>query len=140
VRVDEADDARQRFDVRIAPDAGVLRADAPLRKHRRRLDEDDAGAADRPAAEVDEVPVVQQAVPARILAHRRDRDAAGEGDRPECQGLEQIRQVSALSVLANAGWKTCLILSYLARAFVPEKSEPAAEQRRTSSDDWRVLE
>ena len=37
-----------------------------------------AGAADRAAAEVHEVPVVGRAVLGRVLAHRRDHDAVGE--------------------------------------------------------------
>ena len=66
---EEAGDSCQRFDVLVVPEAEIARGDAPLGSDGGRLGEDQTGAADRPAAEVDEVPVVGISVPGKILAH-----------------------------------------------------------------------
>src|SRR5581483_2008305 len=100
---DEADGAGQRFDVGVAPDAEVLRTDAALRYDGRRLREDEAGAADRPAAQVDEVPIGGAAVAARILTHRRHRDAITQRHATEGQRLEQVRhEVSFVEAVSYA--------------------------------------
>ena len=58
---------------------------------RRRLGDHERRAAGRAGAEVDEVPVVGEAVDARVLAHRRDDDAVGERDGAQGQRIEEVR-------------------------------------------------
>ena len=54
-----------------------------------------AGPADRPAPEVDQMPVCRVAVHARVLAHRRDHDAVAKGQAAKRERLEQTRTVLA---------------------------------------------
>ena len=59
---DKVVDAGQRFDLRLVPNAGVLRADPPSGRHRGGLADDQRSATDRPAAQVDKMPVVRDAI------------------------------------------------------------------------------
>ena len=68
--------------------AGAAEGDAALGLDVGHLGDDEAGAAERAAAEVDEVPVVDGAVDGRVLAHRRDDDAVGEGEVAHAEGRE----------------------------------------------------
>ena len=61
-----------RGDLRVVPDAGVVRADAPLRHDRGRLGDDQPGAAACERAEVHEVPVGRHAVDQLVHQHRPD--------------------------------------------------------------------
>jgi hypothetical protein len=79
LRVDEANDAREHVDVFVAPDAEIVRADAAFWQDRRRFGQHEPGAADRTAAEVDEVPVGREPIAARVLAHRRYEHAVVKG-------------------------------------------------------------
>ena len=54
-----------------------------------RLGEDQPGAADRKGAEVDQVPVVGEAIAAGVLAHGGDDDAIAEREASEGDGREQ---------------------------------------------------
>ena len=76
-------------DVLVLPDAQVGGGDAALGDDGGGLDEHEAGAALSAAAEVDQVPVVGEAVVRRVLAHGRDADAVGEGDGAELEGREE---------------------------------------------------
>ncbi|MNL68153.1 hypothetical protein D3C87_1928340 [compost metagenome] len=58
LRRDETSDALQRLDLFIAPQAKVLRGDAPIGRDRRGFGKHQPGPADRAAAEVDQVPVI----------------------------------------------------------------------------------
>jgi len=78
LRVHEADDALQHLDVRIRVDAEVLRADAPLRGHGGRLGDHERRAADRPRAEMDQVPVVGEPVVLVVLTTSARRRCDGE--------------------------------------------------------------
>ena len=86
---DERGDPRERRDLTVVPQAEVLRADPPFGRDRGRLEDDEACAADGTGAEVDEVPVVREAVLGRVLAHRRDADPVREGDGAEAEGAEE---------------------------------------------------
>ena len=66
----EAGDALQRLDLLIVPQTKVLRGDAPVGRDRRGFGEHQSGPADGTAAEVDQVPVIGQAIHTGILAHR----------------------------------------------------------------------
>ena len=88
VLLQECGNRRQPPDVRIAPDAEILRTDSAARFDRRRLDDDKRRTADRAAAQMHQMPVGRKAIFAAILAHRRDRDAVAEGDVADLQRCE----------------------------------------------------
>ena len=73
-------DAREEGDVVVFPDAEILRADAAYGGDGAGFGEDQRGAADGAAAEMDEMPVVRKAIAAGILAHGRDDDAVAQED------------------------------------------------------------
>ena len=73
--VDEIDDALPGRDVLGVIEPGAAGGDAAFRRHAGHLGEDQAGAAHRALAVVDEVEVVGRAVDRRIHRHRRDGDA-----------------------------------------------------------------
>ena len=79
VLVEEGGDALEVEDVLVFPDAEVAGSDASFRVDGVSLGEDKGSAADSSAAEMDEVPVVGEAVDGGVLAHGRDGDAVGEG-------------------------------------------------------------
>ena len=60
--LDERRDPRQHFDVRILVDAVVSRCDASASLHRSRFHHHQSGAAHRPAAEMNQMPIVREAV------------------------------------------------------------------------------
>src|SRR5204862_6506734 len=76
--MNETDDSPQHFDVPIVPDAKVLRTDPSLRQNRRRFRQDESRATDRPAAKLNEMPVVRVSILARILTHARDEHPIGK--------------------------------------------------------------
>ena len=78
-------------DVIVFPDAEIVRADAPFGRYRGRFGENERSAAHRAAAEMNEVPVVGEAVNARVLAHRRDNDAVGKREALEGERVEEVR-------------------------------------------------
>ncbi|MNP10101.1 hypothetical protein D3C76_1022380 [compost metagenome] len=77
--VDEAGDALQGFDLFIIPQTEILGRDTPVGGDRRGFGKHQPGPADSTAAEVDQMPVIGQAIGTGILAHRRYRDAVGQG-------------------------------------------------------------
>ena len=93
LRMDEARDPRERLDVRVAPDAEILRTDPPLGQDRRRLGDHQPRAAHRAAAKVDEVPVVREPIHRRVLAHRRHEHAIGKSEVPDAKRVEELRCV-----------------------------------------------
>ncbi len=62
VRTNKANYAGERLGVSIAPDAEIVRTDAAFGRDGCGLGEHQAGASDRATAEVNEVPVVGQAI------------------------------------------------------------------------------
>ena len=70
--MNETDDSTQHFDVLVVPDAEILGTDASLGKNGGCLGQNEAGATNRAAPEMNEMPVVRESVAARILTHRRD--------------------------------------------------------------------
>jgi hypothetical protein len=65
---------RESLDVRIAPNAMILRADAAFRRYGARFHDHSSGAPDSAAPEMHEVPIRRETIHARILAHRRHHD------------------------------------------------------------------
>ena len=76
-------------DVLVLPEAEVLGADAAFGGDGGGFGEDEGRAADGAAAEVDEMPVVGEAVLAGVFAHGRDDDAVGEGQGADGDGGEE---------------------------------------------------
>ena len=89
LRANEFHDARQRLDMRFAPNAQILRTDARLRQHGRRFRHDQARAAHGAAAEVHQMPIVGQSVLAGVLAHGRDGDAVRKGNVADLDLIEK---------------------------------------------------
>ena len=80
---------RQRRLGGVVKEAQILRRDAALGFHGRRLEAQHAGAGKREMAEVDHVPCGRPAVFGRILAHGRHDDAIGESDAPQREWRKQ---------------------------------------------------
>ncbi len=83
-------DAGEEFDVFVFPDALIEGRDASARFHGGGFHHDQGRAADRAAAEMDQVPVVGEAVFARILAHGGNGDAVAKCDAALGQRLEEV--------------------------------------------------
>lgn len=85
----ETGDALQGFDLFIVPQAKVLGGDSPVGRDCRGFRKDQSGAADGATTEVDQVPVIGQAIDARILAHWRYRNAVEQGQLTKSVGFKQ---------------------------------------------------
>ena len=96
----------ERLDVVVAPDPEILRADAPLGGDGRRFGEHERRAADGAAAQVDQMPVVGEAVGARVLTHGRDERAVRERQAAQRQRVEEMRHVvyCAARPVRHAEW------------------------------------
>ncbi|MCY1557382.1 hypothetical protein D9M68_942300 [compost metagenome] len=73
------DDASERGDLRVIPQAQIAVADAAFGDDGCRLKDHQTKAANAKAPEMDEVPVIGETVLRGILAHGRDHGAIGEG-------------------------------------------------------------
>ena len=82
--------AGKGLDVLVLPDAHVGGGDAAARLDGGGFHHDERGAADGAAAEVDQMPVVGEAVVGGILAHGRYGNAVAEGHVAQCEGREQV--------------------------------------------------
>ena len=89
VRLAEVDDALQRRDELVLPQAEVARRGAAARIGLGRLHEDQPRAAGGEATVVNEVPVVRITVLRRIGQHRRDDDAVAKTDAAQIHRREQ---------------------------------------------------
>src|SRR5580698_8654075 len=89
----EGGDAGQGRDVLVLPEAEILGADAAFGGDGGGFGEDEGCAADGAAAEVDEMPVVREAVVAGVFAHGGDDDAVGEGEGADGDGGEEARGI-----------------------------------------------
>ena len=88
--VEEIDDAGERRDLGIIPEAEVAVGNAGFGQDAGGFEDDEAEAAQGEAAEVDEVPVVGEAVLRRILAHRRDDRAVAKRQPAEGEGRKEL--------------------------------------------------
>ena len=106
--LDETGDGGPGLGVGIGPEAGVVGADPALRQDGAGLGDHEGGTADRPAAEVHEVPLGRQAVVRRVLAHRRDDDAVAERRLAEAQRPEERahRRTSSSAVTKRGSTST----------------------------------
>src|ERR1035437_343815 len=74
----------------IIPDAHVSGSDASLGCHRRWLNKDEARAANRAAAEVNQMPIVGHTIHGRVLAHGRNHDAILESHATDRERLKKV--------------------------------------------------
>ena len=88
VAVHELDDTAPGRDMLGLVHSRAARRDAPLPAHVRHLRHDEAGAAERAAAEMDEMPIVDRAVLGRVLAHGGDDDAVLQHELAQAEGRE----------------------------------------------------
>jgi hypothetical protein len=86
----EVHDAGERGDVVVLPDAEVVRGDAPFGKDGGGFREDKSCTSDGAAAQMDQMPVVGEAVAAGVLAHRRDSDAVRQSEIAKSYRREEI--------------------------------------------------
>ena len=95
VVVEKVGDALEAGDVVVGVDAEVVRGDAAFGADGAGLGEDEGGAADGAAAEMDEVPVVGEAVDGGVLAHGGDGDAVGKREAAQFERREEmVRRLS----------------------------------------------
>jgi len=87
---DKARDALQRGDLCVVPQAQVFGGDTALGGHGGGFGENQPRPADSAAAEVDQVPVVGQAIDAGVLAHRRHGNAIEQGQLAQGIRFEQL--------------------------------------------------
>ncbi len=85
----ERDDAAEGFDVGVGPEAEVAEGDAAGGFDGGGFDHNEAGATGGAGAEVDEMPIVGEAIDGGVFTHGRDGDAVGEGDAADGEGGEQ---------------------------------------------------
>ncbi|MNJ17398.1 hypothetical protein D3C77_116760 [compost metagenome] len=85
----ETGNTLQRRDLRVIPQPEILGGDAPVGGNRRGLGEDQPGTAHRAAAQVDQVPVIGQAIDTGVLAHGRNGNTVGQGQVAQGIGCKQ---------------------------------------------------
>jgi hypothetical protein len=88
--LDELHNARQWFNMLVAPDAGIAGRYAAGARYRSGLHHDETDAANRTTAGMHEVPVIGEALMGRILTHGRHGDAAAEGNLPDGKWAKEI--------------------------------------------------
>ena len=86
--VDEVDDPLPGVAVLRPVHPRAAGGDAGIGRDIGHLGEDQAGAAQGPGPEMDQMEVADSAVGGRIHAHRRDHDAVGQGQAAQLQGRE----------------------------------------------------
>jgi hypothetical protein len=92
-------DARERFNMRFAPNPQILRANTGFGQNGGSFCYYERRAPNRAAAKVNEVPVCSEAIFAGILAHRRNSDTVGELDIPDFEFVKKSLCWSRLSHL-----------------------------------------
>ena len=98
--LDEACDAGERLDMRIAPDPHIAGRDATVAGDGGRLDHDKTRAARCAAAEMHEMPVIGEAVLRGILAHRRHGDPIAQRHLAQSERAEEV-DFTGLEVLGR---------------------------------------
>src|SRR4051812_9863227 len=88
--MNEASDASQRLDMLISPDAHVTRGNPTAALDGRGFDHDQCYAACGSTPQVNQMPVVSQALLCAVLAHRRHHDPVAKGGVADGQPAEQI--------------------------------------------------
>ena len=86
---DETGDALQRLDLFVVPQPQIFGSDAPVFGDGGGLGEYQPGTADGAATEMNQMPVVGQAIDTGVLTHRRHRDAIEQGQLTQGKGFKQ---------------------------------------------------
>ena len=88
--MEEAGDAFELGDVLVFPDAEVAGGDAGFGADGVCFGDDEAGAANGAASEVDEVPIVGKTVDRGVFAHGGDGDSVGKSETSELERREEV--------------------------------------------------
>ena len=104
----EIRDAPVLRDLVVAIKASAFVRFAPAVLDRRLFIEDDACAADRVTAHMDDVPVGRRAVRGLVLAHRRDDDAVARRDALQRERFEQFWS-SHIAIVPACCWRSLKI-------------------------------
>jgi hypothetical protein len=88
--VEEAGNAFELGDVLVFPDTEVAWGNTGFRADGGCLGDDEAGAANGAASEVDEVPIVGKTVDGGVFAHGGYGDAIGQSEAAELEGGEEV--------------------------------------------------
>ena len=77
----------------VGPDAQIAMGDTAFGRDGCGFREDQAGARPRQISQMNQMPILRQAVFGRILTHRGDDDSIGENCASKDKRLEQQRQI-----------------------------------------------
>ncbi len=132
--------------VLVFPDAKIVRRDAALRGDGRGFKHDQARAALRPAAQVDEVPVVGEAIVAGVLAHGRNADAIAKFNRAKLKGRKKRSGHILWMIKVREGCDPQQPLYCFLSTAMPFSSERIADSslrksaaRSAGSSTWRTV-
>ena len=98
VMLQEASDTSKRLNMLVQIDAAVGGADPAFRRNGSGFDHHQPSAAYGTGAEMDEMPIVREAIVRRILTHRRDSDAVSQDNIFQTKFLKQNRHYRFLLV------------------------------------------
>ena len=112
--VNKTGDPRQWLNMPVVPDAQVTGSDTALACHGSGFGEDEARPTNRPTAEVNEVPVISQAINGAILTHRRDEDPVTDSDARivEASASQHPGWYSVTTFTSSQGLLTITTMSY----------------------------
>src|SRR4051812_29151301 len=99
---DELSDSRQRRSVFITPDAKVATGDPSVPSDGCGLNHDERNPTSRPAAQMDQVPIVCESVPGDVLAHGRHHDTVAERHSADRERAEKV-DLGHLAVVIGPG-------------------------------------
>lgn len=102
--MEEGGDAFELGDVLVFPDAEVAWGDAGFGAYGVGFGDDESGAANGAASEVDEVPIVGKTVDRGVFAHGGDGDAVGKSEAAELERSEEVVGRLGHTPLDVAGW------------------------------------
>jgi hypothetical protein len=89
VSLQERGDSRQIFNVLILPNTQVAGSNPTASFHRRRFSDHQTSAANSPAPEMNQMPIVRKSVITRVLAHWRNSDPVPKRDFANLQRREE---------------------------------------------------
>ena len=90
---EEANHPSEVFDVRVFPDSEVGGTDPSFRGDRGGFGKDRASATNGAGTEMNQMPVIAEAVLAGVLAHRGDGNAVTERNIADVKGIEQVHRI-----------------------------------------------
>src|SRR5579859_1785959 len=108
----ESDQRLEAFDLRVVPDAEVVLVDEADFLDRRRLDKDEAKAAERVAAEMHDVEsAAGVAALAAVMNHRRHDEAIFQREAPDRERFEEPRphRLAAIRSITHSSHLLCFL-------------------------------